>query len=197
MTDREFDVDAGNSVSIDSITLDLSLKPFSLANGSFEADTTTVGSSLAPTSWLQFPIPGVSKDILSNGTKIYNQTTGLEDATATSTAFAGTKVMKMYGQNYYPGGVWEGPSQTGVVYQEFLTSSAPTLAPGAVIHARGMVKVFSIDPLTGGSTFNYGFKFMNSANTEISRTVTTLTANNFTPDKWLPHRQRNHPRRDR
>ena len=186
MTDREFGLYAANLVTIDSITLDLSLKPFSLANGSFEADTTTVGPSLAPTSWLQFPIPGVSKDILSNGTKIYNQSTGLEDATATSAAYAGTKVMKMYGQNYYPGGVWEGPSQTGVVYQEFLTSSAPTLAPGAVIHARGMVKVFGIDPLTGGSTFNYGFKFMNSANTEISRTVTTLTANNFTPDKWLP-----------
>ncbi|NCZ53160.1 MAG: glycoside hydrolase family 16 protein, partial [Verrucomicrobia bacterium] len=186
MTDREFDIDAGNLVSIDSITLDLSLKPFSLSNGSFEEDTTTVGTGLAPASWLQFPIPGVSKDILSNGTKIYNQTTGLEDATATSAAYAGTKVMKMYGQNYYPGGVWEGPSQTGVVYQEFLTSSAPTLAPGAVIHARGMVKVFGIDPLSGGSTFNYGFKFMSSANSEISRTVTTLTANNFTADKWLP-----------
>jgi len=186
MTDREFDIDAGNLVSIDSITLDLSLKPFSLSNGSFEEDTTTVGTGLAPASWLQFPIPGVSKDILSNGTKIYNQTTGLEDATAISAAFAGTKVMKMYGQNYYPGGVWEGPSQTGVVYQEFLTSSAPSLASGAVIHARGMVKVFGIDPLSGGSTFNYGFKFMSSANSEISRTVTTLTASNFTADKWLP-----------
>ena len=186
MTDREFDIDGGNLVLIDSITLDLSLKPFSLANGSFEDDVTTVGTGLAPASWLQFPIPGVSKDILSNGTKIYNQTTGLEDATATSSAFAGTKVMKMYGQNYYSGGVWEGPSQTGLVYQEFLTSSAPSLASGAVIHARGMAKVLSIDPLNGGSTFNYGFKFMSSANTEISRAVTTLTANDFTPDKWLP-----------
>jgi len=186
MTDREFDIDPGNLVSIDSITLDLSLKPFSLANGSFEDDTTNVGTGLAPASWLQFPIPGVSKDILSNGTKIYNQTTGLEDATATIAAFAGTKVMKMYGQNYYPGGVWEGPSQTGVVYQEFITASAPTLASGAVIHARGMAKVFSIDPLTGGSTFSYGFKFMNSANTEISRSVTTLTASNFSADNWIP-----------
>jgi beta-glucanase (GH16 family) len=186
MTDREFGLYKTNLVTIDSITLDLSLKPFSLANGSFEDDTTTVGPGLAPASWTQFPIPGVSKDIVSNGAKIYNQTTGFEDATATSAAFAGTKLMKMYGQNYYPGGVWEGPSQTGVVYQEFLTSSTPTLASGAVIHARGMAKVFNIDPLIGGSTFNYGFKFMNSSNSEISRTVTTLTANNFTPDKWLP-----------
>ena len=186
MTDREFGLYAANLVTIDSITLDLSLKPFSLANGSFEDDTTTVGPGLAPASWTQFPVPGVSKDILSNGAKIYNQTTGLEDATATSAAFAGTKLMKMYGQNYYPGGVWEGPSQTGVVYQEFLTSSTPSLASGAVIHARGMAKVFSIDPLTGGSTFNYGFKFMNSANSEIGRTVTILTANSFTADKWLP-----------
>jgi hypothetical protein len=94
--------------------------------------------------------------------------------------------MKVFGQNYYPGGVWEGPSQTGTTYQEFLTSATPTLAAGSVIHARGVAKVFSIDPLTGGSTFSYGFKFMNSANSEIGRAVTTLTANNFTADKWLP-----------
>ena len=186
MTDREFDVDSGNSVAIDSINLQLALKPFALANGSFEEDLTNPGASAPPNSWLQFPIPGVSKDILSNGTKIYNQTTRLEDASATSAAFAGTKVMKVFGQNYYPGGVWEGPSQTGTTYQEFLTSATPTLAAGSVIHARGVAKVFSIDPLTGGSTFSYGFKFMNSANSEIGRAVTTLTANNFTADKWLP-----------
>lgn len=186
MTDREFDVDSGNSVAIDSINLQLALKPFALANGSFEEDLTNPGASAPPNSWLQFPIPGVSKDILSNGTKIYNQTTRLEDASATSAAFAGTKVMKLFGQNYYPGGVWEGPSQTGTTYQEFLTSATPTLAAGSVIHARGVAKVFSIDPLTGGSTFSYGFKFMNSANSEIGRAVTTLTANNFTADKWLP-----------
>ena len=186
MTDREFDVDSGNSVAIDSINLQFALKPFALANGSFEEDSTNPGASAPPNSWLQFPIPGVSKDTLSNGTKIYNQTTGLEDASATIAAFAGTKVMKMFGQNYYPDGVWEGPSQTGVVYQEFITASTPTLASGAVIHARGVAKVFSIDPLTGGSTFNYGFKFMNSADSEIGRTVTTLTANNLTTDKWIP-----------
>ena len=186
MTDREFDVDSGNSVAIDSINLQLALKPFALANGSFEEDLTNPGASAPPNSWLQFPIPGVSKDILSNGTKIYNQTTRLEDASATSAAFAGTKVMKVFGQNYYPGGVWEGPSQTGTTYQEFLTSATPTLAAGSVIHARGVAKVFSIDPLSGGSTFSYGFKFMNSANSEIGRAVTTLTANNFTADKWLP-----------
>jgi beta-glucanase (GH16 family) len=49
-----------------------------------------------------------------------------------------------------------------------------------------MAKVASIDPLTGGSTFNYGFKFMNSSNDEISRSVTTLTSANFTADKWVP-----------
>ena len=186
MTDREFDVDSGNSVAIDSINLQLALKPFALANGSFEEDSTNPGASAPPNSWLQFPIPGVSKDILSNTNKIYNQSTKLEDVTITSTAYAGTKVMKVFGQNYYPGGVWEGPSQTGTTYQEFLTSATPTLAAGSVIHARGVAKVFSIDPLTGGSTFNYGFKFTGSADNEIGRTVTSLTANNFTADKWLP-----------
>jgi len=188
MTDREFDVDAGNLVTIDSITLDLKLKPFTLANGSFEDDTINVAEGLAPASWMQLPLLKVSKDIIANGTKIYNQSTGKEDSVIASSAFSGSKVMKVYAQNSYDnsGLVWLGPVQTGTVYQEFLTSSASTLASGAMIHARGMAKVFSIDPLTGGSAFNYGFKFLNSANSEISRTVTTLTANNFTPDKWLP-----------
>jgi beta-glucanase (GH16 family) len=190
MTDREFDVDSGNSVAIDSINLQLALKPFALSNGSFEEDLTNPGGPTAtptpPKSWSQFPREGVSKDIIPNADKVYNQFTKSDDVSVTSAAYAGTKVMKVFGQNYYPGGVWEGPSQTGTTYQEFLTSATPTLAAGSVIHARGVAKVFSIDPLTGGSTFNYGFKFMNSANSEISRTVTTLTANNFTPDKWLP-----------
>ena len=192
MTDREFDVDAGNSVSIDSINLDLSLKPFSLANGSFE-----LGSYAPPTTdpqfywsginiegWSKYPEEGVAKEVVSSGDTVFNSTGS--NVSVVFSAFSGSKAMKVYGQNNYVNNAWVGPSQTGVVYQEFLTSSAPTLAPGAVVHARGMVKVFGIDPLTGGSTFNYGFKFMNSANTEISRTVTTLTANNFTPDKWLP-----------
>jgi beta-glucanase (GH16 family) len=188
MTDREFDVDAGNLVTIDAITLDLKLKPFTLANASFEDDTTNVAEGLAPASWMQLPLLKVSKDIIANGTKIYNQSTGKEDSVIASSAFSGSKVMKVYAQNSYDtsGLVWLGPVQTGTVYQEFLTSGASTLASGAVIHARGMAKVFSIDPLNGGSAFNYGFKFLNSANSEISRTVTSLTANNFTPDKWLP-----------
>jgi hypothetical protein len=49
-----------------------------------------------------------------------------------------------------------------------------------------MAKVFSIDPLSGGSTFSYGFKFMNASDGEISRSVATLTSANFTADKWVP-----------
>ena len=188
MTDREFVLYEANLVTIDSITLDLKLKPFTLANGSFEDDTTNVGEGLAPASWMQLPLLKVSKDIIANGTKIYNQSTAKEDLIIASSAFSGSNAMKVYAQNSYDssGQVWLGPVQTGTVYQEFLTSSASNLAPGAVIHARGMAKVFAIDPLTGTSTFNYGFKFMNSANSEISRTVTTLTANSFTADTWLP-----------
>jgi beta-glucanase (GH16 family) len=190
MTDREFGLYAANLVTIDSINLQLALKPFALANGSFEEDLTNPGGPTAtptpPKSWSQFPSEGVSKDIIPNGDKIYNQFTKTNSGSVTNSAYAGTKVMKVFGQNYYPGGVWGGNGQTGTIYQEFLTSAAPTLAAGTVIHARGVAKVFSIDPLTGESTFNYGFKFMSSANSEISRTVTTLTANNFTLDKWLP-----------
>jgi len=192
MTDRDFDVDAGNLVSIDSITLDLSLKPFSLANGSFE-----LGSYAPPTTdpqfywsginiegWSKDPNDGVAKEVVSSGDNAFNSTGS--DVSVVFSAFAGSKAMKVYGQNNYVNNAWVGPSQTGVVYQEFLTTSAPTLASGAVIHARGMAKVFSIDPLTGRSTFSYGFKFMSSANTEIGRAVTTLTASNFNADNWIP-----------
>ena len=185
-TDFEFDNDNNNVIEVDSVTLSLGVSPFTLTNGSFESDSTDVGTGAAPTSWIQYPVEGVSKNILTNGAKIYNQTTKLEDIAIVSSAFAGTKVMKVYGQNYYPGGVWQGPSQTGTVYQEFPVNTTPSLTVGATIHARGMAKVFSIDPLTSNSTFNYGFKYLGADNQEISRQITSLTSANFTPDKWAP-----------
>jgi beta-glucanase (GH16 family)/cyclophilin family peptidyl-prolyl cis-trans isomerase len=185
-TDFEFDKDSNNVIEVDSLILSLGVSPFSLANGSFESDSTDVGTGAAPTSWTQYPVEGVSKNTLANGAKIYNQTTKDDDASTVSSAFAGTKVMKVYGQNYYPGGVWEGPSQTGTVYQEFPVNTTPSLTVGATIHARGMAKVFSIDPLTSESTFNYGFKYMGQGNIEIGRSVTTLTSANFSANKWVP-----------
>jgi beta-glucanase (GH16 family) len=128
----------------------------------------------------------VSKNTLANGAKIYNQTTKDDDTSIVSSAFAGTKVMKVYGQNYYIGDVWQGTSQTGAVYQEFPVNTTPSLTVGATIHARGMAKVFSIDPLTSGSTFNYGFKYMDQRNIEIGRSVTTLTSANFSANNWVP-----------
>jgi len=186
MTDFDFDLGSGNKVELNFLNLDLSTKGFSVTNGGFESDLTDPGAAAAPSNWIQYPVEGVSKNVITNGAKIYNQSTGLEDGTIVSSAFAGSKVMKVYCQNYFPGGVWLGPSQTGNVYQEFLPASTPGLTSGTAIHARGMAKVFSIDPLTGGSTFSYGFKFMNGSDTEISRNVTTLTSANFTPDKWVP-----------
>jgi beta-glucanase (GH16 family) len=185
-TDFEFDNDNNNVIEVDSVTLSLGVSPFTLTNGSFESDSTDVGTAAAPTSWIQYPAEGVSKNTLANGAKIYNQTTKDDDTSIVSSAFAGTKVMKVYGQNYYPGGVWQGPSQTGAVYQEFPLNTTPSLIVGATIHARGMAKVFSIDPLTSGSTFNYGFKYMDQGNIEIGRSVTTLTSANFSANKWVP-----------
>jgi len=186
MTDFDFDLGSDKKVEVNFLNLDLATKGFSVSNGSFESDLTDPGSAIPPSNWIQYPVEGVSKNVIANGAKIYNQTTGLEDGTIVSSAFAGSKVIKVYGQNYYPNGVWLGPSQTGTVYQEFLPASTPGLTSGTAIHARGMAKVFSIDPLSGGTTFSYGFKFMNSSDVEISRSVTTLTSANFTADKWFP-----------
>ena len=185
-TDFEFDNDNNNIIEVDSVTLSLGVSPFTLTNGSFESDSTDVGTAAAPTSWIQYPAEGVSKNTLANGAKIYNQTTKDDDTSIVSSAFAGTKVMKVYGQNYYPDGVWQGPSQTGAVYQEFPLNTTPSLIVGATIHARGVAKVFSIDPLTSTSTFNYGFKYMDQGNIEIGRSVTTLTSANFSANQWVP-----------
>ena len=187
MTDFDFDLGSDNKVEVNFLNLALATQGFTVSNNSFESDLTDPGTAAAPSNWIQYPVEGVSKNVVGNGDSLYNATQNKLDPSATFTAYAGSKGMKVYGQNYYPNGVdWLGPTQTGAVYQEFLLASTPGLTSGTTIHARGMAKVFSIDPLTGGSTFNYGFKFMNSANSEISRTVTTLTANSFTVDKWLP-----------
>jgi len=187
MTDFDFDLGSDNKVEVNFLNLDLATQGFSVSNNSFESDLADPGTAAAPSNWIQYPVEGVSKNVVGNGDSLYNATQNKLDPSATFTAYAGSKGMKVYGQNYYPNGVdWLGPSQTGTVYQEFLPASTPGLTSGTTIHARGMAKVFSIDPLTGGSTFNYGFKFINSANSEISRTVTTLTANSFSADKWLP-----------
>ena len=186
MTDFDFDLDSGNIVQFDALNLTLATKAFELTNGSFESNSTTLGTATPPTGWIQYPVEGVSKNIVATGNSVFNALNPTNTSTL-FTAYAGNNTMKVYGQNYYSsGGVWQGPIQTGTIYQEFLPSSTAGLTAGTSIHARGMSKVFSIDPLTGGSTFSYGFKFMTSSDVEISRTVTTLTSANFTSDQWVP-----------
>jgi beta-glucanase (GH16 family) len=186
MTDFDFDLGSDNKVEVNFLNLALATQGFTVSNNSFESDLTDPGTAAAPASWIQYPVEGVSKNVVANGDSLYNAALNAPDTSATFSAYAGSKGMKVYGQNYYPNGVWLGPSQTGAVYQEFLPASTPGLTSGTTIHARGMAKVFSIDPLTGGSAFSYGFKFMNGSGTEISRSVTTLTHDNFTADKWVP-----------
>jgi len=131
MTDFEFDLDNDNLVQVDYAQLSLGVSPFTLANGSFEQDTVDFASPVAPGGWTQYPVEGVSKNLVENGAKIYNQSTGLEDATAVSSAFAGTKVMKMYGQNYYVGGSGRGP-----VKSELFTRSSTWPPPPPSVPVR-------------------------------------------------------------
>lgn len=184
MSDFDFDLDAGNIVEVDSIALTLGTKRFELANGGFESDATDPATAAAPSGWAQFPVEGVSKNVIANGTALYNASLQGTDPVAVSSAYAGTKVLKVYGQNYYASGVWQGPSQTGVVYQEFSTLDNSALAAGAVLHARGVAKVLSIDPLTGGSSFRYGFKYLDASNQEIGRDVATIGAGTLAADQW-------------
>ena len=193
MTDFDFDQGSNKKVELNYLNLDLATQGFNLSNGGFEegsysppnTDPQYYWAGINIEGWNKYPTEGVAKAVVSNGDAVYNSTGSSESVVFS--AFAGTKSMKVYGQNYYnSSGVWVGPSQTGTVYQEFLPSRTPGLTAGTVIHARGMAMMFSIDPLTGGSTFSYGFKFMDSANAEISRAVITFNSANFAVDKWLP-----------
>jgi len=196
MTDFDFDLDTGNIVQVDSVNAILPTKPFTLVNGSFETGTYTLPLDPAAVEdfwksediqdWAKYPVEGVSKAIVNNGDPIYNAAKNANDLTSTFTAYAGSRALKVYGQNYYVGNVWQGPVQKGTVYQEFQPGSTPGLGTGAVIHASGVAKVFSIDPLTGGSTLNFGFKYLDGADIEIGRDVTSLTASTMTADTWVP-----------
>ena len=186
MTDFEFDLGSGKIVELDSIGLTLVTKPFEMANGSFETDSTDFGTGTAPTGWRQFPADGVNKNLVANGTLVYNATTGLEDPNVAFQAYAGTKATKLYGQNYYAGGIWVGPTQSGVVYQEWSVAGTAGLSSGQAIHARGAVKVFGIDPLAGGSTVNFGFRYLNEANVPVGPDeVITITASTDVLDQWV------------
>ena len=181
--DANFGRDTNNTILVDTLGLSISQLGFVMANGGFELDASNIPVPTPPISWQQYPVEGVNKDIVTNGVAVFNQF----DTNNYSTVFkahAGTKAMKIWPQNWKPDGVWAGPVQTGVVYQEFLSSAS--LAPGTKIYARGMAKIFSVDPLSGGSTFNYGFKYMDNQNNEVGRDVVTLTAANSSAyrDRW-------------
>jgi beta-glucanase (GH16 family) len=187
MTDFDFDLDSGNIVEIDSIDLGLATKPFAVANGGFESSSTDFGAGAPPAGWLQFPSDGVSKNLVVNGDAVYSASLADADENVLFTAYAGSKAMKIYGQNFYVGDTWQGPSQTGVVYQEWGVAGTGGMAVGDVLHARGVAKVYGIDPLTGGSTFRYGFRYMDALDIPVAPDdVTTITASTDIPDQWVP-----------
>jgi beta-glucanase (GH16 family) len=183
MTDFDFDLSAGNLVQIDYINLTLGVKPFLVTNGGFEADLTDPGTGSPPAGWLQFPAEGVSKNLVTNGDPLFNVALQDLDPAATFSAYAGESALKVFGQNFYIGDVWQGPSQTGTVYQSFILVDNASLVPGTVLHARAVAKIFSIDPMTGGSSFNFGFQYLDAVFNEVGRDVATLDASSPV-DTW-------------
>jgi beta-glucanase (GH16 family) len=192
-------------VELNYLNLNIQTQGFNLSNGSFESGTYSIPTNITDIQdgstrgeaistwwaaqniqdWTKLPSDAVKKAVVTNADVVYNAITP-DDTTKSFDPYAGTKAIKVYGQNNYNSSGWIPGPQIGTLYQEFSASSDTGLTLGTSIHARGMAKVFSIDPLTGGSTFNYGFVFINSSNMEISRSITTLTSANFTPDKWMP-----------
>jgi beta-glucanase (GH16 family) len=202
---REFGTGNPQKVELNYVNLNIQTQGFNLSNGSFESGTYSIPTNITDIQdgstrgeaistwwaaqniqdWTKLPSDAVKKAVVANADVVYNAITR-DDTTKSFDPYAGTKAIKVYGQNNYNDSGWIPGPQIGTLYQEFSASSDTGLTLGTSIHARGMAKVFSIDPLTGGSTFNYGFVFINSSNVEISRSITTLTSANFTPDKWVP-----------
>jgi len=206
MNQFSFGVGEGSDkkIELNYMKLNIQTQGFSLSNGSLELGTYTIPAEITSITdgasrgaaidnwwsgqdiqdWTKLPIEGVKKAVVTNTDTVYNATTP-GDTSKIFAPYAGSRAIKVYAQNDYSGGPWTPGPQIGTLYQEISASSAAGLTPGTSIHARGMAEVFSIDPLTGGSTFNYGFVFVNSSGAEFSRTVTTLTSANFNPDKWV------------
>ena len=197
MTDFNFGSDANNLVEIDSINLNLVTQTlgFAVSNGGFETDTTLgadekAAKAAVPSSWVQWPEAGVSKGLITNDDALYSQSLGKLDPLATFTAYAGIKALKVYAQNTYDqptGTIWQGPVQTGVIYQEWPVLGSLGLRPGTTIYARAVAKVLSIDPLTGRSTFNFGLRYTDESNQPIAGAdqVVTITASTANLDNWV------------
>ena len=207
MNQFSFGVGEGSDkkIELNYMKLNIQTQGFSLSNGSLESGTYTIPTEITSITngasrgaaidnwwsgqdiqdWTKLPIEGVKKAVVTNTDTVYNATTP-DDTSKIFAPYAGSRAIKVYAQNDYGSGFWTPGPQIGTLYQEYSASSTAGLTPGTSIHARGMAEVFSIDPLTGGSTFNYGFVFFNSSGAEISRSVTTLSSANFTPDKWVP-----------
>ena len=197
MTDFNFGSDPNNLVEIDSINLNLVTQTlaFAVSNGGFETDSTLgatedVVKATVPSSWVQWPEAGVSKGLITNDDALYSQSLGELDPLATFTAYAGIKALKVYAQNTYDqptGTIWQGPVQTGVIYQEWPVLGSLGLRPGTTIYARAVAKVLSIDPLTGRSTFNFGLRYTDESNQPIAGAdqVVTITASTANLDNWV------------
>jgi hypothetical protein len=190
ITDREFDLDANNTVEIDYVNMSLvtdSGQSFTLANSGFEADTSLGATPAeetanAPSGWRQWARHGgVNKSLMTNGAFVYDQSATNLSSTVTFSAAGGSKALKIYPQNFYgANGQWESDwgFQGGVVYQEWSVSPHLNLIPGAAVYAQSQAKVFSIDPLTGGNTFKFGFRYLDSSGQPIpgADQVATMTA---------------------
>ena len=201
ITDFHFD-DAGNSpnvVEVNSIDLTLATDSinFEVTNSGFEADLsmgTNSTRAFLPAGWLQWARnTGAEKSLMSSRGPVYNQLLGTNDPTVTFTPRTGSRALKVFAQYDYatniPVGntnrVWQNDwgAQKAVVYQEWNVSSV-NLKPGDSIHAQIAAKVYSIDPLTGGSSLNFGFRYLNGVTPLNADNFTTLTASNSVNDIW-------------
>ena len=197
MTDWNFFVNTEAKLEIDSISVSLVPKIFAITNGGFNEDTNDpvrndhTGTPF--TGWIQKPAPGVSKSSMASGDAIYQ---ARNPSAATSdvipfTPVEGAKSIKLFPQNYYVNQngqyVWfnDGTGQTGTLYQEFPTT-IQSLAPGSAIYAKAKAKVFSDDPLTGSSSFKFGFRYLDSSKNPLSDQVITWTPSSTVPDQWVP-----------
>jgi beta-glucanase (GH16 family) len=197
MTDWNFDIGTEAKLEIDSMSVNLVPKTFAITNGGFNEDandSTSKDHNATPfTGWMQSPTAGVSKSSMASGDAIYqarNPSSGTNDVVP-FTPLEGAKSIKISPQNYYVNQngqyVWynDGVGQTGTLYQEFPTT-IQSLGGGSAIYAKAKAKVFSDDPLTGSSSFKFGFRYLDSSKNPLSDQVITWTPSSNVTDQWVP-----------
>ena len=185
-TDFNWDLSANNTVQVDALGILLAqgVQQFVVANPGFEADSANPGGENPPVGYQQNPSNYVSKQLVVAGSGIYNNTTNPagDDPSMPFVPIEGNQSIKVYGQYRYIGGVFV--PQDGTLFQSWPVNQVASLVAGAEIYATVQTKIYSVDALSGGNLFNYGFVYLDALGRTIGEDLAQLNESSLF-DEWV------------